>query len=136
MGMRLVGRRGAQRKLRQLTRKLESTNEEMIAAMLARIVSRTMPYVPEDTSTILNSEQRKVYKYGGIAGGAVSYGEDGSINPKHGIPVSEYVDEVHNGPQKPWRKAGASNRFLSLGVRDFQRDDMSRIVAEYMGRVK
>jgi hypothetical protein len=109
--------------------KIES--EEMLTVMLMAISANTAPFIPVDTSGLINSEERSVYRDGkSEIVGEISYGADGSLNSR-GTPVQEYAEFVHDGPQKNWQKMGASNLFLEKGTRDFIQDDLSGIISAY-----
>lgn len=129
ISIKVKGLEKAQAALREAMREIEDETEEMIAVMLQAISANTMPYVPVDTSALINSEYRitGVDQFGPY--GLFGYGGD-SISP-NGTPVQEYAVYVHEGPQKNWQKPGASNQFLLHGVNDFIAEDMPRIVEAY-----
>jgi len=134
MTIQAKGLKKAQAELNKMMSELEDVTEEIMLVILMGISSNTMPYVPVDSSTLINSEQRKIYKRGkSKIVGEISYGSDGSVNPR-GTPVQDYASYVHDGKQKDWQKPGASNRFLTKGVRDFIRDDLAGIIARYSSR--
>ena len=128
------GLKKAQAELNKMAKELVDVSEEMMLVVLMGISANTIPYVPVDTSTLINSEQRKIYRRGKTKiVGEISYGSDGSVNPR-GTPVQDYASYVHDGKQKNWQKPGASNRFLAKGVRDFIRDDFAGIIARYSSK--
>jgi hypothetical protein len=129
-GVSVKGIKAAQAALDEATRDVNIESEEMLAVMLQAISANTAPYVPVDTSTLINSEVRRTSMTPQGPEGVIQYGMDGT-NPASGTPVSQYAIFVHEGPQKNWQKPGASNRFLEKGVRDFIRDDLSRIIQVY-----
>lgn len=120
----------ARRALRRAIKDVDVQSEEMVATMLAAIVAQTNKYVPVDTSTLINSERRFTSMTANGPKGYVAYGQGGGVG-RSGTPVSLYYRYVHDGPQKNWKKPGASNRYLQKGVRDFVRDDLSRIISMY-----
>jgi hypothetical protein len=132
MTVRVQGLDGAQAALQEAMKDVDKTSEQMMTLALAAISANTKPYIPVDTSALINSEYRGVVKtrkgfraflgYGGASGAAAG---------ASGTPVSEYAVYVHEGPQKNWQKPGASNQFLTKGVQDFIRDDLSGIIARF-----
>ena len=101
----------------------------MLTTMLMAISAQTNPFVPVDTSALINSEKRSVRKEGDKIVASISYGGEGTN--ARGTPVQEYAIYVHEGPQKNWQKPGASNLFLARGTDNFLRDDLSRIMAQF-----
>jgi hypothetical protein len=134
MKIQVNGMKAVQNELRQKLRQVENATEEMISVMMMAISANTAPYVPVDTSALINSETRETRRAGNKHGtqiiGEISYGADGSVNAR-GTPVQEYAAIVHEGPQKNWQKPTASNLFLAKGTRDFIQDDLSRIISAY-----
>lgn len=130
LNIRVRGLASAQKALDDAMRDVHVESEEMLAVMLQAISANTMPYVPVDSSTLINSERRRTWMTGEGPAGSIDYGSDGSVNPS-GTPVQEYAAYVHEGPQKNWQKGTASNLFLARGTRDFVRDDLSQIIARY-----
>lgn len=119
-----------QRSINAAIKDVESASQEMITVMLQAVAANTMPYVPVDTSALINSEYRSVKKTRNGVEGIIGYGAPGATGAS-GTPVQEYAIYVHNGPQKNWQKPGASNRFLEKGVEDFIAYDLSSIIARY-----
>lgn len=130
VGIQVRGLKGAQDALNKAIKDVRIETEEMLVVMLQAISANTAPYVPVDTSTLINSERRRTWMTSNGPGGMIDYGADGSVNPR-GTPVHEYAVIVHEGPQRNWQKPGASNLFLKHGVEDFIRDDLSSIIARY-----
>lgn len=95
--------------------------KQFLQQVAAGLELSTAPYVPVDTSALINSATRGLVK---------KRGEKLSIIFGYGVPggTRDYARFVHDGPQKNWRKAGASNRFLRKGARDFVRDILPAII--------
>ena len=117
--------------LKKVIKRANVESEEMLAVMLQSISANTMPYVPVDTSTLINSEVRKTYQgqYGPEA--YIGYGDPTQAENARGAAVSEYVIYVHDGPQRNWQKPGASNKFLEKGLRDAVNGDFPAIMKRY-----
>jgi hypothetical protein len=130
MKVTVKGLEGARRELRKAIQDVHMESAEMVSVILHGIASRTRPYVPVDTSVLINSEERKVWDTASGPKGYITYGEGGGVS-RSGTPVRLYYRYVHDGPQKNWKKPGASNRYLLKGIREFVRDDLSRIIAMY-----
>lgn len=109
---------------------MNSGSEEMVLAILNAIAAQTRKYIPEDTTTLINSENRVTRMGKNGPSGYIQYGYGGGVG-RSGTSVSVYAKLVHDGPQKNWKKPGASNRYLQKGIADFRRDDLSRIIAMY-----
>jgi hypothetical protein len=133
MKIQAKGLKKAQAALNKMMRDLPEATEDMMLQILMGISANTMPYVPVDTSTLINSEKRRIWKSGREIHAEISYGSNGAVNPR-GTPVQDYASTVHDGPQRNWQKPTASNRFLVKGVRDFIRDDLSNIIARYSSK--
>lgn len=118
MSVKVSGIRSAQSALSDAIRDVNVESEEMISVILQSISANTASYVPVDTSALINSEYRQTQMTATGPRGEIGYG-------------ASYAGYVHEGPQKNWQKPGASNQFLALGVRDFIRDDLSRIIQVY-----
>ena len=129
MKAQLKGLSGAQGALNKVAGRLEGATEDMLTTMLMAISAQTNPFVPVDTSALINSEKRSVRKEGDKIVASISYGGEGTN--ARGTPVQEYAIYVHEGPQKNWQKPGASNLFLARGTDNFLRDDLSRIMAQF-----
>lgn len=93
-------------------------SELMISLILQGISANTMPYVPVDTSFLINSETRMTEKTATGARGEIAF-------------AAEYAAAVHNGPQKNWQKPGASNKFLEIGANNFVQDDLASVIARF-----
>lgn len=103
----------------QLGRKL---SERFITKALISVSANTVPFVPVDTSFLINSEYRKVRQDGQGYVGEIGYGAD-------------YAVFVHDGGPKNWQKAGASDQFLARGLDDFIRDDLDRLIDLELARL-
>lgn len=120
----------AQRSLNDAFKDINVESREMLVVMMQAISANTKPYIPVDTSALINSEYRIVEEgsKGPIA--TIGYGQVGASLGR-GTPVQEYAVYVHDGPQKNWQKPGASNRYLEKGVADFLAEDFGSIIARY-----
>jgi hypothetical protein len=108
-----------------LTKRLQEIggpmSEKFITVALGEISAHTAPYVPVDTSNLINSEWRKAYKTGSGWTGEIGYNattEDGT----------DYAVIVHEGGPKNWQKGGASDKFLEKGAADFVRDSLDATI--------
>ena len=128
---RVTGIETAQKRLAEAMQDIEIASEEMLAVMLQSISANTMPYVPVDNAYLINSEYRRTGDGPDGPWGVIGYGSPTAASKAGGTPVQEYAVYVHEGKQKNWQKPGASNKYLSKGIRDFQQDDLSRIIAAY-----
>lgn len=129
MSVRIAGLKGAQHALDKMAQKIEEGSEEMLTVMLMAVSAQTMPFVPVDTSALINSERRRVWTSDGSVRGEIEYGGQGTN--ARGTPIQEYAGIVHDGPQRNWQKPGASNKFLAKGVVYFMREDFEGIVERY-----
>ena len=127
--IRIKGLRYAQRELNRTMKDVVVESEEFVTVALMAISANTLPYVPVDTSALINSERREVFRKGDKLVGRIEFGGVGT--GARGTPVQEYAGYVHDGPQKNWQKPGASNRFLAKGVNNFRRDDLAGLIARY-----
>jgi hypothetical protein len=131
MRVQVTGLNSVQKALDDAMKGVKIESEEMLTVMLMAISANTAPFIPVDTSALINSEERSVYRDGkNEIVGEISYGADSSVNSR-GTPVQEYAGFVHDGVQKNWQKPGASNLFLEKGTRDFIQDDLSGIISAY-----
>ena len=130
MGVTVSGIQAAQAALDSAINSVNVESEAMLNVMLQAISANTMPYVPVDTATLINSEWRRTWMEASGPSAEIGYGRTGA-NPKTGTPVSQYAIFVHEGPQKNWQKPGASNRYLEHGINDFTRDDLAGIIAAF-----
>lgn len=103
-------------------------SEKFVTMSLQAISAQTMPYVPVDTSTLINSEVRQAKPVRNGWEGVLGYGDDTKGGEAQGTPVSEYAVYVHEGPQKNWQKPGASNKFLEKGVEAFLQEDAESLI--------
>jgi len=118
MTVTVTGIKAAQDGLDDALRDINIESELLLTLILQGISANTMPYVPVDTSFLINSEFRSTEMTPRGPRGEIGYG-------------ASYAEFVHDGPQKNWQKAGASNRFLEFGVRDFIADDLSALIARF-----
>lgn len=89
-------------------------SERFVTEILIAVEANTAPFVPVRTSNLINSAYRKVQHTRNGYTGEFGYGAD-------------YAGPVHDGPDKNWKKAGASNRFLIKGVEETLRNDFDVI---------
>lgn len=129
MKIKVTGLQAVERELNAAIKEVNTQSELMLNVMLQAIRAHTMPYVPVDTSALINS------MYSGTAmtptgpSGWLGFGQGG--NNVNGTPVSEYAVYVHEGPQKLWQKPTASNRYLAKGVEDFIQEDLQGIISRF-----
>lgn len=116
--------------LRAMQDELMDDANEMTVVVLQGVSAHTVPFVPVNTSTLMNSELRQITQTNNRVFGTLSYGLDGSTNPD-GTPVVEYAAKVHDGPQRSWKKPGASNKYLDKGFDLFVKDDLSSVIEAY-----
>lgn len=95
------------------------TDKFLVTAMVTTS-AHAAPYVPVHTSNLINSEYRTIERRGDRVAGEIGFS-------------AEYAAAVHDGPQKNWRKSGASNRFLALGLQDFLDQDLDNLLEELFG---
>lgn len=91
--------------------------ERFMTVALGEISAHTAPYVPVDTSNLINSEYRQVRRTGAGWEGEIGFS-------------AEYAVFVHEGGEKNWQKSGASDEFLLKGGNDFVRDSLSSVIAQ------
>ena len=125
MGIKLSGFRKAQKALDRAIKDLPLESEQLVFSILTGISQHTKPYVPVDTSLLINSEYIRTFTSGGKASGSLSYG-----GATAGVPV-KYAVYVHEGPQRNWQKPGASNRYLLKGVKGFISEDLSNVIRQF-----
>lgn len=92
------------------------TNKAVVIIM-NEVRAHIAPYVPVDTSTLINSVVQRVQKGKNMWNGEITW-------------MADYAAAVNYGPQKNWQKSGASNRFVEKGVADFTRDSMDAVLKE------
>lgn len=110
---------GLEKLERALQAKVKAAGGEMsnkfVTLSLQAVSAQTAPFVPVDTSNLINSEYRKTQPglngWNGELGYAAGYGV-----------------YVHEGPQKNWQKPGASKKFLEKGVDAFVKEDADRLI--------
>lgn len=119
MTVKVTGLQQAESQLNGVLRELRDGSEEMALQIMQGISDRTAPYVPVDTSFLLNSETRRLTRNADKLRASIGF-------------VAAYAEDVHDGPQRRWQKPGASNRYLELGLRDFLADDLSSIIARFV----
>lgn len=121
MAVEVTGIEAAQAALAEALRDVNLESELLVTVILQGIRAETIPYVPVDTSFLVNSEFMNTRMTQNGAEGEIGYG-------------AEYAVYVHEGPQKNWQKPGASNRFLELGVRDFIQNDLDNVLRRFESR--
>lgn len=127
MKLEITGLKEMQRLLDQRAQEIgEDIPESFIANGLRMIEAHTAPYVPVDTSALINSAVRQMFGTAEGAVGELSYG---------GTAQVDYATYVHEGPQRNWQKAGASNKFLEKGVQDFITEDLDILIDAEFGKV-
>ena len=105
---------------------LEDEIPTILSKQLMQIAARTRPYVPVDTGKLINSEKREVRRVGTGYTSTLSYY---ALNDKG----QDYAKAVHDGPQRRWKKPGASNRFLERGVDDYLNRDFEAFLQRFVG---
>ena len=118
MKVTVTGIERAQDALEAALREINIESEMLLNQMLQGIAQHTAPYVPVNTSMLINSEFRTTDMTPTGPVGTIGYNAD-------------YAHFVHDGPQKNWQKAGASNLFLELGVRDYIADSLAADLARF-----
>lgn len=91
------------------------STERFITEFLIQVGARTAYYIPVDTSFLINSQFRNVRRAQQGWLGEIGYGAD-------------YAIPVHDGPQKNWKKGGASNKFLEKGFEETVHEDLDMII--------
>jgi len=97
------------------------TTEKFITIALGEISAHTAPYVPVDTSNLINSEWRTVRQSASGWTGEIGYNattDDGT----------DYAIITHEGVPKNWQKGGASDKYLEKGLADFVRDSLDATI--------
>lgn len=120
LSAKVEGIESAQKAISEALKDIQIGSEELLTVILQGISLHTAPYVPIDTSFLINSEYRNPAKVTG----------NGTVTASIGY-AAEYAVYVHEGPQKNWQRAGASNRFLELGARDYIADQLSYDVRRF-----
>lgn len=102
-----------------VSRKVGKTNSKKFVTLAAKAVeAQAAPFVPVDTSDLMNSSYTRVRATGSDGDGhEAEFGYD--------IPYAGYV---HEGGPKNWQKAGASDLFLLKGVEAFIEEDLDNLV--------
>ena len=130
MPVKVSGFARAQKELRRAIRDIPLKSEQLVFSILTGISQHTRPYVPVDTSNLINSEVIRTTTSGDAAVGFLSYGGNVQGGGKLGAPV-HYAHYVHEGPQRNWQKPGASNRYLLKGVKSFISEDLSNVIRQF-----
>ena len=120
---------GLDRASRRLSDELKQVGEEgsekFVTLSLKMIEAASAPYVPVATSELLNSAFSRVRPYMNSTSMGGFIGEFG-----YG---ANYAGFVHEGGPKNWQKAGASDRFLELGVEDFINESLDSLLSAFGG---
>ena len=106
-----------------LTKELEKTGQltqKFVILAAKSVEAATAPYVPVDTSLLINSAYTQVRQYKGSGSmpaylAVFGYG-------------ANYAGYAHEGGPKNWQKAGASDEFLLRGVNDFIDETLDDLV--------
>ena len=102
-----------------VSRKVGKTNSKKFVTLAAKMVeSQSSPFVPVDTSELINSSYTKV---------RTTDSKGTSFEAEFGYGA-EYAGYVHEGGPKNWQKAGASDLFLLKGVEAFVQEDLDNLV--------
>lgn len=122
-----AGIEALERELAEQLRKVgQDIPKSFVAKSLRMIEAQTAPFVPVDTSALINSAVRKVVETNIGFQGELEYG---------GIKANDYALYVHEGPQKNWQKAGASNKYLEKGFRNFIEEDLQILIDDEFGEI-
>lgn len=108
----------AQKAIDKVIKGLENAPRETINEILKGIEGHTLQYVPVDTSNLINSRYITVTDADGKAVGEFGFN-------------AEYAVHVHEGGPKNWRKPGASDMFLWLGVDEFVESDLDNVLSKF-----
>ena len=119
--LQVEGIEAAQKRLRKEVRKVGGQNSEKFVTLSAKAVeARSAPYVPVDTSLLINSAYTQVKE--GPDGFTATFGYG-----------ADYAGPVHDGGAKNWQKSGASDLFLAKGVEDFINEDLDAYIGAFLG---
>ncbi len=130
MPLKITGIKKARRALNRVKDRMPEASEQFIFGALTGIEQSTAPYVPVDTSNLINSRHVTSSTEGMRVTGTLSYGGTVTKGGNTGARV-KYARYVHDGPQRNWQKPGASNKFLAKGVQDFIRDDLDALIKAF-----
>ncbi len=130
MAIKITGIKKARRALNKVKHQMPEASEQFVFAALTGIEQHTVPYVPVDTSNLVNSRHVTSSTEGTRVTGTLSYGGTVRRDKHIGARVA-YARYVHDGPQRNWQKPGASNKFLAKGVQDFIRDDLDDLIKAF-----
>lgn len=119
---------GLDRASTRLTQELKKVGQEgskkFVTLALKMIEAASAPYVPVNTSLLLNSAFSRIRGSTSLGGGGF-FGEFG-----YGGEAS-YAGFVHEGGPKNWKKGGASDRFLEKGVDDFINESLDDLLSVF-----
>jgi hypothetical protein len=112
--------RASDRLTKELRRVGKENSQKFVTLSLKMIEAQTSPFVPVDTSLLINSAYTLVRKFKSSTAmpgyiGTFGYG-------------AEYAGYVHEGGPKNWKKGGASDKFLELGVEAFIAEDLDNLL--------
>lgn len=125
---------------RNLKRRLQEIGGQMTERFVTEVViqtaARSAEYTPVDTSRLINSRWWVVRKAQDSWVGRIGYGimdPGGERPPQDGSEhaprkAQDYAVYVHEGPDKNWQKASASNKFLEKGFNETVEQDLAGII--------
>lgn len=136
MASEVRGLKDVNRRLNQQMERIGGPlTERFVTEVLIQIGARAAEYTPVDTSRLINSQWRQVRQAQGAWVGMIGYGimpPGGERDPGTGERApkraQDYAVHVHDGPNKNWQKASASNKFLAKGVEDAIRQDLQELI--------
>ncbi len=135
MTVKVRGIAEAQAALNEAVRGIELESELMVSVILQGIAANTAPYIPVESSFLINSEYRTTGMTSSGPRGELGYGasyagyvyrKPGKLRgqPRSGKRRGRYWDAQGGG-------STAQPMWLDHGVRDFIRDDLSGVIARF-----
>lgn len=115
----MEGLEEAQKAIDKALKGLEHAPERAVREILKGVERHTLPFVPVDTSNLINSRYIKTVD----AGGGKYAGEFGF--------AADYAVHVHEGGPKNWQKSGASDMFLWLGADEFIEEGLEEVLRNF-----
>lgn len=127
----------ANRAIADELKKVGQLSRRFVTKAAISIEANTMPYVPVDTSTLLNSSYREVTQKGPGFEGKMGYGVD-YAGYVHDAPGTLKGTNTPRDPKQPgrgnfWDPTGEPD-FLTKGVQDFVEHDLDKILRDEMGQ--